>query len=260
MVVSRRRNIITALISLLVLIFLVFVSESNFSPKQRNWFDEKLAEAEKERRGIGEHGKEVKLDDSVEIALNEKLYEETGFSVVVSNKISVNRSVPDLVYSSCKKIEYFANLPRVSVIVIFHNEVKSVLLRTVHGIFNRTPAELLHEIILVNDCSTKDELYEPLQNYVKFNFHGKVKVKNLSKRSGLIVARMEGARMATGEVLVFFDSHVEVQQNWLPPLLHPIVENRRIATLPIVDYFDAETFSFYEGQEYGQGEQSIAVL
>ena len=84
---------------------------------------------------------------------------------------------------------------------------------------NRTPKELLHEIILVNDKSTKKELYEPLQNYVDENFKGIVKILNLPERKGLIVTRMEGAKIATGEVLVFLDSHIEVNVNWLPPLI-----------------------------------------
>lgn len=84
---------------------------------------------------------------------------------------------------------------------------------------NRTPKELLHEIILVNDKSTKKELYEPLQKYVDENFKGIVKILNLPERKGLIVTRMEGAKIATGEVLVFLDSHIEVNVNWLPPLI-----------------------------------------
>ena len=186
--------------------------------------------------------------------MNQKLYEETGFSVVVSDKISVNRSLPDVVHPNCKKNKYLVKLPKVSVIIIYHNEVKSVLLRTIHSVINRSPAELLHEIILVNDKSSSQELYKPLEDYVRRNFLI-VKVKNLKKRSGLIVTRMEGARMATGEILVFLDSHVEVEVNWLPPLLQPLADNRRIATLPIVDYFDPFTFEFYEGQESFQGKK-----
>lgn len=111
----------------------------------------------------------------------------------------------------CQSIKYFKNLPSTSVIVIFHNEWLSVLLRTVHSIINRTPSELLHEIILVNDASTKEELYGDLQEYLHKNFDHRVRVVNLKTRKGLIVARMEGARRATGEVLVFFDSHMEVK-------------------------------------------------
>ena len=106
---------------------------------------------------------------------------------------------------------YFSSLPSTSVIVIFHNEWLSILLRTIHSIYNRTPHELLHEIILVNDASTKTELYDPLKEYVRLNFDERVKIVNNEVRKGLIVTRMVGARKATGEVLVFFDSHMEVK-------------------------------------------------
>lgn len=103
--------------------------------------------------------------------------------------------------------------------MIFHNEYFSIILRTIHSIYNRTPHELLHEIIIVNDASTRQELYEPLQKYIRENFDNRVRILNLPERKGLIVARMEGARNATGEVLVFLDSHMEANVNWLPPLL-----------------------------------------
>lgn len=187
--------------------------------ERKDWHDWKLIEYEKTRGGLGEQGKPVTLTDKEEIALNEKMFEVEGLFVVVSEKISVNRSVLDTRNPKCKLIEYFTMLPKASVIVIFHNEHLSVLLRTIHSIYNRTPHELLHEILLVNDASTKRELYEPLLEHVRGSFDSRVKVVNLKQRSGLIVTRMEGARRATGEVLVFFDSHVEVNVNWLPPLL-----------------------------------------
>jgi hypothetical protein len=221
--VKLHRSVSVAFILLIVLFLvhlsykLVTVPQNTFEisvykteqPKFRNWFDLEQVSRDASRTGLGENGSHVYLTDPGEIELNERLYQETGFSVVISDKISVNRSVPLIVHPNCFNFEYFAKLPKTSVIVIFHNEVKSVLLRTIHSIFNRTPPELLHEIILVNDNSFNVELYEPLQKYVAKNFAGKVKIINLGVRHGLIRTRLKGARKATGEVLVvnWFNSH-----------------------------------------------------
>ncbi|CAO1434782.1 unnamed protein product [Diamesa hyperborea] len=219
--------------------------------EMRDWHDYEFMFREKSRVGLGEQGEEVILTNPEQIKTNERLYNKTGFSVVVSNKISLERSLPEARGEECLFIKYLKKLPNVSVIIIFHNEVTSVLLRTVYSVINRTPPELLHEVILVNDNSTESELYVPLQAYVNEHFNGKVKIKNLNERKGLIVTRMEGAKIATGEVLVFFDSHTEVQNNWLPPLLEPIAKNRRLATTPVIDNFDAETFAFQSSGAYG---------
>lgn len=53
-------------------------------------------------------------------------------------------------------------LPTVSVIVPFHNEHWTTLLRTAVSVINRSPPHLLKEVILVDDCSTKGKLYQSL--------------------------------------------------------------------------------------------------
>jgi polypeptide N-acetylgalactosaminyltransferase len=130
------------------------------------------------------------------------------------------------------------------VIVIFNNEPLSILLRCIYSIFNRTPKSLLHEIILVNDNSTLPELYEPLEKFVAEHFGEKVKIFNNRERLGLIVTRMEGAQRATGDVIVFLDSHMEVTTNWLPPLLDPIKSNRKTATVPVIDGIYADDLRY----------------
>lgn len=63
-----------------------------------------------------------------------------------------------------------------------------------------------------------DFLKEKLDDYVR-EYLPKVQVIHLPERQGLILARLAGAKLAVGEVLLFLDSHCEANVNWLPPLL-----------------------------------------
>lgn len=59
---------------------------------------------------------------------------------------------------SCKQKLYLENLPNTSIIIPFHNEGWTSLLRTIHSIANRTPDHLIAEIILVDDYSDRGKL------------------------------------------------------------------------------------------------------
>ena len=74
----------------------------------------------------------------------------------------LNPSIQDIRHPNCKTRKYAGTLPSTSIIIPFHNEGWSTLLRTIHSIINRTPSILLEEIILVDDKSTRPWLGKEL--------------------------------------------------------------------------------------------------
>lgn len=161
----------------------------------------------------------------------------------------MNRSIPDFRHPECLKQKYLLHLPKISVIILFNNEGFSVFKRSLHSLYNRTPHQLIEEVILVNDKSTYEYLYEPLKDYVRENFPSlKFRFIDLQKRAGLSKARVEGARAANGEYLFISESHVEYPFGWLPALLEPHVTGQhenRLVTVPIIGKTDVDFISIY---------------
>uniref|UniRef100_A0A673JF43 Polypeptide N-acetylgalactosaminyltransferase 9 n=1 Tax=Sinocyclocheilus rhinocerous TaxID=307959 RepID=A0A673JF43_9TELE len=99
--------------------------------------------------GLGQGGAAATLgEDSRE---SEGRYEEYGYNAQLSDRISLDRNIPDYRPKKCKQLTYSDDLPQISVVFIFVNEALSVILRSVHSVVNHTPAHLLKEIILVDD-------------------------------------------------------------------------------------------------------------
>lgn len=63
--------------------------------ERKDWHDYAFIKYERKRKGPGEQGKPVILTDPLDIELNDKLFKTEGLYPIVSDKISVNRSVPD---------------------------------------------------------------------------------------------------------------------------------------------------------------------
>lgn len=143
-----------------------------------------------------------------------------------------------------------------SIIIVFHNEAWSTLARTVHSVINMSPKRILHEIILVDDASTRTFLGSELDDYmrnVSTTVGITIRVLRSLERVGLIKARMIGARIASGRVLTFLDAHCEATIGWLEPLLDRIAEHRTRVVCPVIDIIHEETFAFARSFELHWG-------
>ncbi|XP_033099065.1 polypeptide N-acetylgalactosaminyltransferase 1-like isoform X2 [Anneissia japonica] len=106
--------------------------------------------------GPGENGKAVVIPPEKE-ELQKEMFKINQFNLMASDMISLNRSLPDVRMEGCKNKVYphVEKLPDTSVVIVFHNEAWSTLLRTVHSIINRSPRRLIKQIVLVDDASER---------------------------------------------------------------------------------------------------------
>ncbi|KAI1287258.1 N-acetylgalactosaminyltransferase 7 [Halotydeus destructor] len=220
----------------------------------------------------GDEGKEYHVENEKDVDLNEvhQLKSEYGMNIAASNRIPMDRTVPDIRLEECKHWGYSEQLPTASVVIVFHNEGFTTLMRTVHSVLIGSPKKFLREVVLVDDYSGKDPLKSKLDEYIAEHFgeyktefdpskysdtealfgetlkdrSGKVKLVRNAERMGLINSRTRGAEESVGDVIVFLDAHCEVNYNWLPPLLAPIAKNSKTMTVPVIDGIDSNTFHY----------------
>ncbi|XP_055952053.1 putative polypeptide N-acetylgalactosaminyltransferase 9 [Argiope bruennichi] len=212
---------------------------------QHNDQDGGVLQPPREPDGYGEMGKPVKLTNLTDE--QQKLvklgWKNNAFNQYISDLISLHRSLPDPRDKECRDIKYPSNLPPTSVIICFHNEAWSVLMRTVHSVLERSPDHLLKEIILVDDYSDQPHLKQRLENYIAQL--PKVQLVRAQKREGLIRARLLGASVASGPVLTYLDSHCECTEGWLEPLLHRIYQDPTNVVCPVIDVISDDTFQYH---------------
>ncbi|KAK8765461.1 LOW QUALITY PROTEIN: polypeptide N-acetylgalactosaminyltransferase 13-like [Amblyomma americanum] len=215
----------------------------------RSWVPVELAENPADWPGERGRGVEIGADEE---ALKKEKFKLNQFNLLASDRIALNRSLPDVRLEKCKDKVYPEKLPTTSVVIVFHNEAWSTLLRTVHSVIRTAPRALLEEIILVDDASEREHLGKKLEDYV-VKLEVPVKVMRTGKRSGLIRARLLGAAAVKGQVITFLDAHCECTQHWLEPLLARIAEDRTRVVCPVIDVISDETFEYISASDMTWG-------
>ncbi|ESP01578.1 hypothetical protein LOTGIDRAFT_91617, partial [Lottia gigantea] len=172
-----------------------------------------------------------------------------SYNVTASDKIPINREIPDTRPVSCPVIdpsEVFNDT--VSIVIAVHNEARSVLIRTLTSILVNTNAQLLREIIVVFDNESDTQYVEDY-----FKSDDKFVFLHTKQREGLVRSRLQGAKNANGTILVFLDSHCECNQQWLEPLVYSIAQNRHKIVSPYIDSVRPDTFEYVEAPANLQG-------
>lgn len=218
-------------------------------------------------------------------AESKKRFGENQFNIIASDLMALNRSIRDQrsaksivmncfsfrldrirLFFSCHSHKFPSDLPTTSIVIVFHNEGNSTLLRTLTSIIIRSPVRFIHEIIMVDDASVergqlKEEissfhfyisfrfefleyLKETLENFVK-DLPVPVHILRNEERLGLMKSRLKGksksnekmyrsnrtfsfkgAEIAKGETLTFLDAHIECSPGWLEYLLYEVKKDR----------------------------------
>ncbi|KAF5296609.1 hypothetical protein FQA39_LY12437 [Lamprigera yunnana] len=173
-----------------------------------------------------------------------QLYQINRFNLLASDKVPLNRTLPDVRKKKCLGLyANYVEYPKSSVIIVFHNEAWSTLLRTVWSVINRAPREILEEIILVDDASERDFLKQPLEDYIT-TLPVRTRLFRNTQRVGLVQARLQGAKAAKGSVLVFLDAHCECTAGWLESLVSRINKDPTTIACPVIDIINEDTFAY----------------
>lgn len=227
-----------------------FKQEFNIDHRNQVDYDDDTLKFEKpDPDAPGEGGKAVIIEKEKLSPEERKKYDDgwqnNAFNQYASDMISLHRSLDDVRDAECKSLTYRDNLPDTSVVICFHNEAWTVLLRTFHSVLDRSPRHLIREIILVDDFSDKKHLGKQLEDYIAP--YKKIKIVRTKQREGLIRARLLGYSVAKGDVVTFLDSHCECAVGWLEPLLDRIAANKSNVVCPVIDVIEDDSFKYQYG-------------
>uniref|UniRef100_A0A668A630 Polypeptide N-acetylgalactosaminyltransferase n=1 Tax=Myripristis murdjan TaxID=586833 RepID=A0A668A630_9TELE len=176
----------------------------------------------------------------VEQTQAETLFQKYGYNVFLSDRLPLNREIPDTRDKRCLQKQYPNDLPELGVVLIYLDEALSVIQRAIRTIIDRTPKYLLQEIILVDDHNDLGEQLEKYIDEIHSERPGLINKVRHKQQMGLSQSRISGWEHATADVVAILDAHIEVMEGWAEPLLARIKADRTVVVTPVFDkiHFD----------------------
>jgi len=146
----------------------------------------------------------------------------TGAAVGQQTADDVLRRIPDLRSAVCRYRKY-KQLPLATIVVVFKDyEFYDAKLTLTSLLRDADLAHLVTELILVDDASSREQVLEDTQNYIRSvsTSFPAVRLVRLRTRVGRVRARSFAVdEHVTNDVVVFVDAGVVCLPGWLSPLL-----------------------------------------
>ncbi|KAK1885961.1 N-acetylgalactosaminyltransferase 7 [Dissostichus eleginoides] len=181
--------------------------------------------------GPGEEAKPFVLGPEYKDAIQTSI-KEFGFNMVASDMISLDRTISDIRHEECKYWHYDDRLMTSSVVIVFHNEGWSTLMRTIHSVIKRTPSRYLAEIVMIDDFSNK-VCTVPLIDYIDGNEYT-MEPQQGGDEDGL-------ARGAWDWSLLW--KRVPLSQREKDKRKHTTQPYRTVSTVPLIDSINGQSYT-----------------
>lgn len=175
------------------------------------------------------------------------------YSFEASSALPDDRPLPDVRPKACSSefghdsswisrvlspVDY-SSLPGTAVVIVEVNEADVTLRRTVTSVIGRSPPQLLHEVVIVDDGSDW-----PVDASVRA-VSPKVSILTNARREGVVRSRLRGFRATTAPTVTFLDAHVEVNVLWLEPLLQRVAASPSTIVAPVIDVIHPQSFAYH---------------
>jgi len=184
----------------------------------------------------------------------ENMFRQYGFNLKKSNELPLVRDQADIRSQQCQQIKYspLNEMPQVSIIIIFYNEAMSTLLRNLLAVLNRSPPELVGEVLLVDDNSSLPQLQFLEEHLARLPEDVKplIRLVRRKQHNGIVGARNRGADEAKHDIILFLDSHAEVTPGWLEPLVQRIHEDPTRVVIPDLRPIDLNQLTIPGGHSW----------